>query len=74
MVIDTVRSAFLRWYPESFVISAHIGGALLCIWMRRWDLMAAGIAFGIPSSVLFFDLLPGGKGYIVRFMKWSLRL
>ena len=74
MVIEAVKNGFIRWYPESFVISAHLGGALLCIWMKRWDLLIAGAAFGIPSSLLFFDLLPGGKGYIIRFLKWALRM
>jgi hypothetical protein len=35
--------------------------------------LIAGLVFGIPSSLLFFDLLPGGKGYIIRFIKWALR-
>jgi hypothetical protein len=74
MVMEGLKSGFMRWYPESFVISAHVGGALLCIWMKRWDLLAAGLAFGIPSSLLFFDLLPGGNGYMIRFIKWALRL
>lgn len=68
------RKAFLRWYPETFVALAHLGGAALCIWMERWDLFAAGIAFGIPSTFLFLDLLPGGRGYMIRLLKWVLRL
>lgn len=33
--------------------------------MQRYDLVAAGIAFGVPSTLLFFDLLPGGRNRIV---------
>ncbi|MBN1390411.1 MAG: hypothetical protein JXA22_07205 [Candidatus Thermoplasmatota archaeon] len=73
MVREQIIKAFIRWYPETFVALAHLGGALLCIWMRRWDLLTAGIAFGIPSSLLFWDLLPSGKGFIIRFIKWYLR-
>lgn len=73
MVMEALKRGFLRWYPESFVIFVHLGGAALCVWMERWDLLAAGLAFGIPSALLFFDLLPGGKGYLIRFLKWALR-
>ena len=74
MVSGTFRKAFLRWYPETFVATAHLGGAAICVWMQRWDLLAAGIAFGIPSALLFWDLLPGGKGIIIRLIKWFLEL
>ena len=74
MVMERTKEAFLRWYPETFVATAHIGGAAICVWMGRWDLLAAGLAFGIPSALLFWDLLPGGRGYIIKFLKWSLRL
>jgi len=71
--IDTLKSGFLRWYPETFVILAHLGGLALCIWMKRWDLFAAGLAFGVPSSLLIHDLLPGGKNHIVRLLRYILR-
>jgi len=73
MVMEGLKKAFLRWYPETFVATAHLGGATICIWMGRWDLLAAGIAFGIPSALLFWDLLPGGRGYIIRFIKLIVR-
>jgi hypothetical protein len=69
-----LRKGFLRWYPETFVILAHLGGLALCIWMERWDLFYAGLAFGIPSSLLFFDLFPGGRNYTVSILKYLLRL
>jgi hypothetical protein len=74
MVREILKRGFMRWYPESFVITAHVGGAIICILMQRWDLLIAGLAFGIPSALLFFDLLPGGKGFIIKFLKWALRL
>jgi len=74
MVMDWLKRGFMRWYPESFVVMAHLGGIFICIWMERWDLLIAGLAFGIPSSLLFFDLLPGGKSYTVKFLKWALRM
>ncbi|MGA1820884.1 MAG: hypothetical protein ACMUHU_07750 [Thermoplasmatota archaeon] len=73
MVIGGIKRAFLRWYPETFVAFAHLGGAAICIWMERWDLLAAGLAFGIPSALLFWDLLPGGRGYIIRLMRLIVR-
>jgi len=69
MVMGGVKKAFMRWYPETFVATAHLGGTAICIWMERWDLLIAGLAFGIPSTLLFWDLLPGGRGYIIRLMK-----
>jgi len=41
--------------------------------MGRYDLLAAGIAFGVPSTILFLDLLPGGKGYIIKVIRWIVR-
>jgi hypothetical protein len=73
-LLKSLERGFLRWYPETFVVLAHLGGLALCIWMERWDLFAAGIAFGIPSSLLFFDLFPGGNNYIVAILKYILRL
>ncbi|MBN1538938.1 MAG: hypothetical protein JW939_02250 [Candidatus Thermoplasmatota archaeon] len=74
MVMEHIKRSFLRWYPETFVVLAHMGGTLLCIWMERYDLLAAGIAFGIPSALLFRDLLPGGRGLTVKIIRWMLRL
>jgi hypothetical protein len=56
-------------FPEIFALTAHVSGAAISIWMGRWDLLAAGMAFGIPSFVLFHDLSPGGKGYVIRILK-----
>jgi hypothetical protein len=41
----------------------------MALWMERWDLLAAGIAFGIPSTILFFDLLPGGRNRMVDLLR-----
>ncbi|MGA1822522.1 MAG: hypothetical protein ACMUIG_08340 [Thermoplasmatota archaeon] len=38
--------------------------------MGRWDLLAAGIFFGVPSTLLFIDLLPGGPNHTVKVVKW----
>lgn len=69
-----MKERLFRLYPHLFVSAAHMGGLLLSVWMKRWDLFIAGILFGIPSSFLFFDLLPGGRGYTIRFVKGILRL
>jgi hypothetical protein len=37
--------------------------------MRRWDLLAAGLLFGIPSTLLFIDLLPGGSNRMVEMIR-----
>ena len=68
MSVD-IREKAYRLYPHLFVASAHLGGILMSIWMKRWDLLLAGILFGIPSTLLFYDLLPGGKGRIIRVVR-----
>lgn len=69
-----IREKAYRLYPHLFVGSAHLGGILMSIWMKRWDLLLAGILFGIPSTLLFYDLLPEGKGRMVRFVRKLIRL
>lgn len=64
-----VKKLFIRWFPKVFVLTAHIGGAAICLWMERWDLLIAGIAFGIPSTLLFMDLMPGGRGVMIKVVK-----
>jgi hypothetical protein len=59
-------------YPEVFAFIAHAGGIAISIWMGRWDLLVAGICFGIPSTWLFHDLSPHGKGWIIGFIRRSL--
>jgi hypothetical protein len=56
-------------YPEIFVFMAHLAGAFISVWMSRWDLLAAGIAFGIPSTLLFHDLSPNGRGVMIALIK-----
>jgi hypothetical protein len=56
-------------YPEVFVLLAHVSGAAISVWMGRWDLLVAGIAFGIPSMLLFHDLSPNGKGYMIDWLR-----
>jgi hypothetical protein len=73
MSVDIKEKAY-RLYPKLFVASAHLGGILMSIWMKRWDLLLAGILFGIPSTLLFYDLLPGGKSRIVRTVRKLIRL
>ncbi|MEA3559854.1 MAG: hypothetical protein U9R75_11430 [Candidatus Thermoplasmatota archaeon] len=69
-----VKRAFLKWYPKVFILTAHIGGCAICIWMGRMDLLIAGIAFGITSSMLFYDLMPGGKGWTISLMRKLIHL
>jgi hypothetical protein len=63
---------FMRGFPHFFVLSAHAAGIGISLWMGRYDLLAAGIGFGIPSTLLFFDLLPGGKNRMVKALRWIL--
>jgi len=37
--------------------------------MGRWDLVVAGLFFGIPSTLLFHDLSKSGKGRMIEFIK-----
>lgn len=64
-----VKEAFIRWYPKAFILTAHVGGAAICIWMRRWDLLTAAFLFGVPSTLLFLDLMSGGKGIMISLIK-----
>lgn len=52
---------------------AHLAGLSIAFWMGRYDLIIAGIAFGIPSTLLFLDLLPGGRNRIVGLIGNILR-
>jgi hypothetical protein len=52
---------------------AHLAGLSIALWMDRYDLLIAGIAFGIPSTLLFFDLLPGGRNRIVSMIERIVR-
>jgi hypothetical protein len=52
---------------------AHLAGLSIAFWMGRYDLIVAGIAFGIPSTLLFFDLLPGGRGRTVSMIERIVR-
>ncbi len=56
-------------YPEVFVFMAHLAGAVISIWMGRWDLLTAGMAFGIPSTLLFHDLSPNGRGVMIALIR-----
>ncbi len=60
-------------YQEVFVLLAHLAGVVISVWMGRWDLLAAGIAFGIPSTFLFHDLSPGGRGYMISIIQRLIR-
>ncbi|MDG6226127.1 MAG: hypothetical protein QCI82_11525 [Candidatus Thermoplasmatota archaeon] len=68
-----MKEAFLRYFPRAFILAAHLGGVAISLWMNRWDLLAAGIAFGIPSTLLFLDLLPGGKGHMIKLIERIIR-
>lgn len=68
-----MKEAFLRYYPRVFVIAAHLGGIAISLWMNRWDIVVAGIAFGIPSTLLFLDLLPGGRGFTIKLIERIVR-
>jgi hypothetical protein len=72
MNLDPVE-IFMRGYPHFFVIAAHSGGIAIAIWLGRWDLLIAGIAFGIPSTMLFYDLLPGGGNRTVKLLRSFIR-
>ncbi len=56
-------------FPEWLALLAHVAGVTISIWMGRWDLVAAGIAFGVPSALLFHDLSPSGRGLIISFLR-----
>ncbi|MFW3147320.1 MAG: hypothetical protein ACMUIE_10995 [Thermoplasmatota archaeon] len=64
-----LKEHFLRLFPRAFILTAHIGGAFISLWLGRIDLLLAGICFGIPSAFLFLDLLPGGKGRTISLMR-----
>ena len=61
-----------RW-PELMVFIAHVGAALICVYLKRWDLLAVGIVFGVPSTLLFMDI-SREEGWTVRLVKWITRL
>ncbi|HHD15085.1 MAG TPA: hypothetical protein ENK47_00080 [Euryarchaeota archaeon] len=56
-------------FPEVLVFTAHAAGIVISVYIARWDLLAAGIAFGIPSTFLFHDLSPSGKGLIISLIR-----
>ncbi len=60
-------------YQEIFVLLAHLAGVVISVWMGRWDLLVAGMAFGIPSALLFHDLSPGGRGIMIGIIKRLIR-
>lgn len=66
MVLSKVR------FPEVLVFMAHAAGIVISVYMGRWDLLAAGIAFGVPSTFLFHDLSPSGKGLVISLIRRSI--
>ncbi len=62
------KEAFVGHFPHAFVILAHCGGVILAVWMGRWDLAAAGAAFGVPSTLLFLDLF-SGRNITVKLLR-----